>query len=89
MGWLLGYTLGSIAASFVVVRIFDFVVSSVVSEATSAAASAARPAVFIGTWAAVTAKSGMSGVTKSARRLRLKNGIVKNKLDTLTKDEQR
>ena len=37
MGWLLGYTLGSIAASFVVVRAFDFLVGGAVDSATSAA----------------------------------------------------
>ena len=30
MGWLLGYTLGSIAASFIVVRAFDFLVGGAV-----------------------------------------------------------
>ena len=87
MGWLLGYTLGSIAASFVVVKIFDWLVSGVADIATSAATSPARSVVFISTWAAVTAKSGMSGFTKSVRGLSLKNSAVKNKLDALTKDE--
>lgn len=83
MGWLLGYTLGSIAAAFVVVRIFDYLVSGVADSATSAA----RGIVFINTWAAVTVKSGMRDFTKSVRRLRLRNLVVKNKLDVLSKDE--
>ena len=85
MGWLLGYTLGSIAASFVVVRAFDFLVGGAVDSATSAA----RGIVFVNTWAAVTAKSGMRDLTKTAQKLRLKNLVVKNKIDALIDDEQR
>jgi len=85
MGWLLGYTLGSIAASFVVVRAFDFLVGGAVDSATSAA----RGVVFVNTWAAVTAKSGMRDLTKSAQKLRLRNLTAKNKINALTDDEQR
>jgi|TARA_R100001530_G_scaffold130146_1_gene100889 hypothetical protein len=83
MGWLLGYTLGSIAASFVVVRAFDFLVGGAVDSATSAA----RGIVFVNTWAAVTAKSGMRDLTKTAQKLRLKNLVAKNKIDSLIDDE--
>ena len=84
MGWLLGYTLGSMAASFVVVKLFDFLVGGAVDSATSAA----RGIVFVNTWAAVTAKAGMRDVTKQVRRLRLSNLDAKNKLDALANDEQ-
>ncbi len=84
MQWLLGYTLGSIAVSFVVVRAFDFLVGGAVDSATSAA----RGIVFVNTWAAVTTKSAMRDVTKSARKLRLSNLVAKNKLDALIDDEQ-
>ena len=84
MGWLLGYTLGRIAAYFVVVRAFDFLVGGAVDSATSAA----RGIVFVNTWAAVTAKSGMRDFTKSVRRLRLSNLVAKNKIDALIDDEQ-
>jgi len=84
VGWLLGYTLGSIAVSFVVVRAFDFLVGGAVDSATSAA----RGIVFVNTWAAVTTKSAMRDVTKSARKLRLSNLVAKNKLDALIDDEQ-
>ena len=84
MGWLLGYTLGSIAASFVFVRAFDFLVGGAVDSATSAA----RGIVFVNTWAAVTTKSAMRDVTKTAQKLRLKNLVVKNKIDALAEDEQ-
>jgi hypothetical protein len=82
MGWLVGYTLGSMAASFVVVRIFDFVVSG-------ATDSAARAIAFITPWAAVTGKSGMRGLSKSARQLRQRNAAAQDRLDALTKDERR
>ena len=85
MGWLLGYTLGSMAASFVVVKLFDFLVGGAVDSATSAA----RGIVFVNTWAAVTAKAGMRDVTKQVRRLRLSNLVAKNKIDALTEEEQR
>ena len=84
MGWLLGYTLVSLAASFVVVKLFDFLVGGAVDSATSAA----RGIVFVNTWAAVTAKAGMRDVTKQVRRLRLSNLVAKNKLDALANDEQ-
>ena len=84
MGWLLGYTLGSIAASFIVVRAFDFLVGGAVDSATSAA----RGIVFVNTWAAVTAKAGMRDFTKQARRLRLGNLMAKNKIDALIDDGQ-
>ena len=84
MGWLLGYTLGSIAVSCVVVRAFDFLVGGAVDSATSAA----RGIVFVNTWAAVTTKSAMRDVTKTAQKLRLKNLVVKNKIDALAEDEQ-
>jgi len=84
MGWLLGYTLGSMAASFVVVKLFDFLVGGAVDSATSAA----RGIVFVNTWAAVTTKSAMRDVTKTARKLRLSNLVAKNKIDALIDDEQ-
>ncbi len=75
MGWLLGYTLGSIAASFIVVRAFDFLVGGAVDSATSAA----RGIVFVNTWAAVTAKAGMRDLTKTAQKLRLGNLTTKTR----------
>ena len=85
MGWLLGYTLGSIAASFIVVRAFDFLVGGAVDSVTSAA----RGIVFVNTWAAVTAKAGMRDFTKQVRRLRLSNLVAKNKIAALTEEEHR
>jgi len=84
VGWLLGYTFGSIAASYIVVRIFDFLIGGAVDSATSAA----RGIVFINTWAAVTAKAGMRDVTKKVRQLRITNLAAQDKIDALGKDEQ-
>jgi hypothetical protein len=84
VGWLLGYTIGSIAASFIVIRIFDFLIGGAVDSATSAA----RGIVFINTWAAVTAKAGMRDVTKKVRQLRITNLAAQDKIDALGKDEQ-
>ncbi len=66
MGWLVGYTLASIATSFIVVKIFDYVFA----EATSGLVSIARCGLFVGTWTAVTAQAGMHGFTKRVRQLR-------------------
>ena len=71
MGWLVSYTLASIAASFVVVKIFDYIFA----EAASGLGSTARAGLFIGTWTAVTAKAGMRGFEKHIRNLR--KSIVK------------
>ena len=70
MGWLLNYTLASIAASFVVVKILDYIFAG----AASGLVSSARAGLFIATWTAVTAKASMNGFTSRIRAL--KKGIV-------------
>ena len=66
MGWLVSYTLASIAASFVAVKIFDFMFA----EVHNGFAGSARAGVFVATWTAVTAKAGMNGFSKRIRQLR-------------------
>ena len=66
MGWLIGPTLASFVAAFIVVKIFDYVFSGV----TGNLASVARAGLFVGTWTAVTAQAGMSGFNLKVRRLR-------------------
>ena len=68
MGWLVSYTLASIAASFVVVKIFDYIVGG----AASGLVSSARAGLFVVTWTAVTANAGMRGFSKKVRQLRHK-----------------
>ena len=74
MGWLVGYTLASMASAFVVVKIFDYFFEGV----SSGLVSIARAGLFVGTWTAVTAKAGMSGVTKRVRQL--KQSVIKHTL---------
>ena len=71
MGWLVGYTLASMAASFIAVKIFDYIFAG----ASSGLVSTARAGLFVGTWTAVTASAGMRGFSKKVRQLR--QGIVK------------
>ncbi len=74
MGWLVGYTLASMATSFVVVKIFDYFVAG----AANGLVSSARAGLFVATWTAVTAQAGMHGFSKRIRNLR--QGIVKHTL---------
>ena len=66
MGWLVSYTLASIAASFVALKIFDYLFA----EAVSSLVSIARAGLFVATWTAVTAKGGMNVFTKRVRQVR-------------------
>ncbi len=66
MGWLVGYTLASMAASFIVVKIFDYIFAG----ATSGLVSSARCGLFVVTWTAITAQAGMHGFSKKVRQLR-------------------
>ena len=70
MGWLIGYTLASMAAAFIVIKIFDAIVAVVFDGATSGLAGIARCILFVATWTAVTARAGMNGFTKRVRRVR-------------------
>ena len=67
MGWLVGYTLASMATSFLVVKIFDWLFAGV----TDGLLSIPRAGLFVGTWTVITAQAGMHGFTKRVRRLRL------------------
>ena len=71
MGWLVGSTLASMVASFIVVKIFDYIFAGV----TSGLVSSARFPLFVGTWTAVTAQAGMHGFTSRIRGL--SKGFVK------------
>jgi len=84
MSWLIGYTLASLAAAFVIVRIFDYIFSGAAGSLTSVT----RASVFVITWAAVTAQSGMRGFSGSARQLRQSNADAKNLLEALTKKDE-
>ena len=81
MSWLIGYTLASLAAAVIAVRIFDYIIS----EATD---NLARASVFVATWTAVTAQSAMRGVSKSAQRLRKSSANAKSLLGHSLKGER-
>ena len=66
MGWLVMYTLASLAAAFIVVKIFD----AIVAGATGSLVGIARASLFVATWTVVTAKAGTHGFTKRVRQLR-------------------
>ena len=69
MGWLVGPTLASFVAAFIVVRVFDHVFSG----ATGTLVSVARAGVFVATWTTVTAQAGMRGFSKRVRQVRQGN----------------
>ena len=66
MGWLVSSTLASLVASFIVVRIFDYIFAG----ATSGLVSIPRFGLFVITWSAVTARAGMNGFKKRVRQVR-------------------
>lgn len=68
MRWLLGPLIASFVGSFVIVRIFDYFTATVERNV----AEAGRAGVFIATWGAITAKTGIDGLTSQVRRLRRK-----------------
>lgn len=84
MAWLIGYTLASMAAAFVVVRIFDYLFSGV----TGSLVSAARFVVFALVWTAVTVRSGMRSFTRRVRQLRQGNAKARSRIESLTKAEK-
>jgi len=69
MGWLIGPTMVSFVAAFLVLRLFDYAFSGV----TGALVGWAKSVVFIFTWTAVTAKLGMRGFSSRTKKLRLSN----------------
>ena len=66
MGWLVGATLASLVASFVVVKIFDYIFAG----ASSGLVGFARVSLFVITWTAITARAGMHSFKKGVRQLR-------------------
>jgi hypothetical protein len=74
LGWLIGYTLASMATSFIVVKIFDYIFAG----ATSGLVNSARASLFVATWTLVMAQAGMHGFSKRVRQLR--QGFIKHTL---------
>lgn len=84
LGWLVGYTLASIVAALLIVRIFDYIFAGV----TGNIASVARFGLFVITWTAVTWKAGMHSFTAQVRQLRQGNADALARIDALTKSER-
>jgi len=84
MGWLIGSTLASMVAAFVVMRLYDYIAGGVAGGVSSTA----RAAFFIVTWTAITARAGMSAFSSRVRSLRRGNAAVRNRLDAITKGER-
>jgi len=84
MSWLVGAALASLAAAFLVVRIFDHIVSGVRD---TVAGTAARAGLFVGTWTAVTTATGMRDFAKRIRNLRQGNRGIGRRINALRKDK--
>lgn len=69
MKWLVGYTLASAVAAFIVVRLFDYIFSG----ARDSVSNAARAGLFVSIWTAVTTGSGMRDFTAKVRQARQTN----------------
>ena len=72
LGWLVGSTVLSAVAAFVLVRIVEQLFGLV---------GIARVAVFGGVWTAVTTMAGMRSFTSTARKLREHNAKVTKALE--------
>lgn len=66
---LVGYTIASIVGAFLAVRIFEYIVGGAVS---SARLGVAKATIFVTTWTAITAGSGMRDFSKRVRSIREK-----------------
>lgn len=84
MGFLLGPIIASIVGSLVILRIFDWIFGGL----TGTIVNTARASVFVTTWTAITAQSGMSGFTSKVRKLRRGTTAVSEQLDALTKRDR-
>lgn len=69
MGWLLGNMIASLVGALLVVRFLEHLFSWM---HVGAVAGAVKAGVFVGTWTAITAGSGIRGYTKWVQRLRQK-----------------
>lgn len=66
MSWLVGYVIASMVVAFVVVRIFEYLVTG----ASGGVVNIAKLILFVGVWTAITMASGMRAFTGRIRYLR-------------------
>ena len=82
MGWLIAPIITSIVGSILIVKAWDAIFGGV----SSGFLGVARTGLFVSTWAAITAASGMRGVNNLTRRV---NGSAAlRRLRTLTNSER-
>lgn len=66
MGWLVGYTIASLVAAFIIVKLFDYVVQG----ASGSIVVAARYGLFVLAWTVITARGGMNVFSRKVRQIR-------------------
>ena len=76
MSWLVGMTLASMAAAFIVMRIFDYITSGMGGWLSGII----KPIAFVGTWTAVTTSSGLRAFSERVRGLRHRCRSVQKQL---------
>lgn len=77
--WLVGYTLASMVAGFVVVRMVDYFLSGLAGGL----ASAAKATAFSSAWTAVTSGAGMRAFTQRVRQVRQGVSAISRRIDRL------
>jgi len=85
MGWLTGYVMASIAASFVVMRVLDYIFAG----ATGWIVSTAKVSTFVSVWTAITTAAGMRDFTSRVRGVRSLSNKTGKKLEALTRGLRR
>ena len=76
MSWLLGYTLASMVGAFIVVRIFDYLLSGL----GGVIGHVARAVLFVGTWTAVTVTTGLRDFSQRVQRFKWVHRAVSSRI---------
>jgi hypothetical protein len=79
MGWLLWYTLASMAVAFIAIRIIELLFTGL----SVSVMGVVKPVVFVASWTAVTTQSGMHRVTSQARQFRRRNASMSKHVGTI------
>ena len=77
MGWLVGYSIASMVAAYVVVRIVEVLLGGVLGGLVVVV----KPVGFVVSWSAMTTYMGMRKVTSGARRARRSIVAMSNMLE--------
>jgi len=85
MGWLVGYVMASLAASFIVVRVLEYIFAG----ATGWVVSTTKVGTFVTVWTAITTAAGMRDFTSRVRGLRRLGDRTSKRIEVLTKGNWR